>query len=551
MTARAAHRLGPAALVLAVLLTVTTACGSSSHRAEPRPGRRAAADVTVLAAFGLPRDDGALDRFVDEVSDPSSDHHLDFVGPRALRRRFGASAEAVRDARAALADLGIRGLHLDATGAMLIGPVTGGQARRALGVDLVVQDREDGSEVVQPALDPEVPDALEGRVTEVVGLTATLRPPSGTITGTTEGATPDPGCDDADLAPDADVADYLRYFGTGKLYDAGRTGHGVTIALLASERYDPAPIAAFEHCRESPTVEPDVVSVPLTPALGTGTEVTLDVLMAGWTAPGADLVVVQFDPFGSPVFPLAETLAASAARPRPVDLLSTSITFCEAALPDAELDLAEHLLMALAAQGVSTLSAAGDHGVAGCYPDQTDALPAYPSSSPNATAVGGTQFLLDDGHIVGEEAWREADRSASGGGGTSGHFGHRRYPDIASFAAVNRLNAIPQCDPLRCSWVALGGTSAPAPTLAANLALVLDDARAHGGPRRLGLLNPLIESLADAGRSPITDITRGSTAIGDADCCRAEPGWDQASGWGSITRFDRLAALVARLPRHR
>ena len=129
--------------------------------------------------------------------------------------------------------------------------------------------------------------------------------------------------------------------------------------------------------------------------------------------------------------------------------------------------------------------------------------------------------------------------------------GRRAYPDIASFAAVNRLNSIPRCDALSCRWVALGGTSAPAPTLAANLALVLDASRSAGGPERLGLLNPLLGSLSDASPPVLRDVVRGSTEMGGNRCCRAKAGWDMATGWGSIARYDRLAKQVAKLPADR
>ena len=492
------------------------------------------------------------------MSDPGSDRHLRFRSAREIRRRYGATPATVRRARSRLGELGIRDLQLDRSGAALVGQVTASTARSALGVELVRERRADGSEVVEPAMDPTVPKRLRGPIVEVVGLTATLLPPAGDLVGPVDaGARPDPGCEDVDLASDRSVADYLRYFGTGSLYDAGHDGTGASIAIWSQDQFDPVPVRAFARCRETPVVLPSVSVVPGAPEAAPGAEVTLDVIMAGWTAPGASLRVIRLDPFASPVFALAESLDV-AGDGRGLDLLSTSIGFCETALPGPELDLADDLLAALAAEGVTTLAASGDHGVAGCYPDRTPG-PSFPASSPHATAVGGTEFVLADGSIRGERAWREPDGSAAGGGGTSEHFARpsdqapiavsgrqRAYPDVAAFAAVNRLGAVPSCGPTACTWMPIGGTSASAPTLAANLALALSASRAAGGPDRLGLLRPLVAQLAERRSAALVDVTRGSTALFGNDCCRATPGYDLATGWGSLTRFDRLASWLER-----
>jgi subtilase family serine protease len=226
--------------------------------------------------------------------------------------------------------------------------------------------------------------------------------------------------------------------------------------------------------------------------------------------------------------------------------------------------IAEHLLLGLAATGVTTFAAAGDHGVAGCWPGSDEPLAAYPASSPYATAVGGTSFITDGDRIVGEEAWRDTAAEASGGGGESGRFGlpdyqddagidgdHRRYPDIASYAAIARLNSIPTCDAVACTWAAIGGTSAPAPTLAATFALVLSASERAGGPGRLGWVNLLLTGEAAREGGSITDIVDGSTALLGNECCDAVEGYDEATGWGTIDAFDDLTEVIRRYPPNR
>lgn len=552
--------LAPA--LLAVGLAGLSACADGDGGPPaPRAGAAAGDDVEVLVAFGLERDDRALANFVERTATPGEDDLGRFLTPGQLRERFGADPETIDDAQGRLADAGIDDAELDASGAVLQAQVTAAQARE-LGIDLVVQDREDGSRVVVPATDPGVPDALAGPITEVVGLTATIEPAAGAAVGPLPATEPAPGCDDPDLADDLAVADANRWAGTEPLYEAGHDGDGVTIALLAIERFDPAPVQAFAACRESPTVIPEVVSLPLTPPAPTGDEVTLDVIMAGWTAPGARLLVVQSDPYASPVFPLLQVLTSSEAGPEPVDVLSTSISYCEDALPEPELALADHALLALAATGVTTLAAAGDHGSAGCWPGSEDELAAYPASSPWATAVGGTALVLDDaGAIVGEQAWTDPATGASGGGGTSGRSDQpayqrragvggdrRRYPDVSALAAVDRINSIPRCDGVQCTWDQIGGTSAPAPALAGDLAVALSASAAAGGAEQAGWLNPSIATWAANVGDPIFDVVDGTTAADGRSCCAAGPGYDEATGFGSIVGWDRIAQQLADRP---
>jgi kumamolisin len=551
------------AAVAAVALTAVLlgGCGDDPARAIAE-GDPAADDRRVLVAFGLDRDDAELAAFVDAVSGPDATEG--FLTAEQLRRRFGASPAVIRDATDRLESIGIEGARLDASGAVLVAEVSAEQARTVLGAPLVEQDRADGSRVVLPERDPDVPDALRGPITEVVGLTATVESAADALVGPQPAGPVDPGCGSAELATSEDVAAANEPLGTAPLYDAGHQGEGVTIALWSVEAYAPAPVQAFATCRQSPTVQPRLVDVALTPPAPTGDEVTLDVIMAGWTAPGADLVVVRFDPYASLVFPMVQTLEQSEQGPAPIDLLSTSISVCEEALPAAELELAEHLLMALAATGTTTVAAAGDHGVAGCWPGSTDPMAAYPASSAYATAVGGTSFVRDGSRIVGEEAWREGDASGddgvAGGGGSSdrldlprfqrraGLTGTRRaYPDTSSLAAVDRINAIPRCDATACTWSELGGTSAVAPTLAGNLAVSLGAARANGAPgERIGWLNPWLAAWAERDDGLLVDLTEGSTAVLGNRCCTAGPGWDAATGWGSIRRFDLVAKRLDR-----
>jgi hypothetical protein len=102
-------------------------------------------------------------------------------------------------------------------------------------------------------------------------------------------------------------------------------------------------------------------------------------------------------------------------------------------------------------------------------------------------------------------------------------------------------------------WIAVGGTSAASPLLAGGLALVDELLREHGR-QDIGLANPL---LYEADRrylsaGAINDITTNDNDLGPyipdgtrkpLGCCTAAPGYDYASGLGTVD-LNKLAAIA-------
>jgi hypothetical protein len=105
--------------------------------------------------------------------------------------------------------------------------------------------------------------------------------------------------------------------------------------------------------------------------------------------------------------------------------------------------------------------------------------------------------------------------------------------------------------------MSVGGTSAAAPLLAGGLALVDQDLRLHHR-RALGLINPLLYQLAatPSGASIFRDVTQGNNDLGPFlkgvnvpfGCCSAAPGYDEASGLGSMNLAAFDAAALTALP---
>jgi len=92
------------------------------------------------------------------------------------------------------------------------------------------------------------------------------------------------------------------------------------------------------------------------------------------------------------------------------------------------------------------------------------------------------------------------------------------------------------------------GTSASSPSLAGLISLIVDR-RLKWDKKPLGLLNPLLYSLANKYPAVFYDITKGSTNCNESPtCCQygfvAEKQWDPASGLGSINHIMLTASLI-------
>jgi len=256
-------------------------------------------------------------------------------------------------------------------------------------------------------------------------------------------------------------------------------------------------------------------------------------------------------------------------------------------------------LMKLGLRGVSVLAATGDTGVQGAaqVPGTTQCepfVPVWPASSPYITAVGGTQFSTHTSAIcdveqvysygtasgmpfacpdddIGEIAC-SADTGAmiTSGGGFSNRYprpwyqqrqvteyltshGEGQIPPARFFNATGRgypdIAAISQNVPVvfEGQIVMVGGTSASAP-IASGIISSLNGARLALGRPPLGFLNPLLYALEEVSPESYIDVRVGNNSGGNrlgpeyTSCdwgFRALPGWDAATGLGSLN-FDLL-----------
>lgn len=363
-------------------------------------------------------------------------------------------------------------------------------------------------------------------------------------------------------------------YGVDELIDRDITGAGATIAIVT-------PFG-------SPTIEHDVQvfdrtwGLPDPPSLQTITpvgavpaldptdddmmawafEATLDVEYAHVMAPQANILVVA-TPIAETegVVGFSEIVAAEnyVVDNGLADVISQSLGTAEQTFPSRQrlLDLRSAFVNAKH-HGVSVLAGAGDSGATDYESDQQTLYPypvqSWPSSDPLVTSVGGTGLDLDASgdRIAPDTTWNDA--YGAGGGGVSSVFprpsyqdsvrnevgDHRGTPDVSLSAAVDGGAIVyASYNPRDTGWGVVGGTSEATPLFAGIVALAVQLAG-----HRLGLLNPELYRLAASADSGLVDVTAGDNSYGDVTGYQAGPGYDLASGLGTVDATRLVPALA-------
>jgi subtilase family serine protease len=555
----------------------------------------------------LVADDAGLRRFATAVTTIGSPQYAQYESISQLAARFGASsrtrARVVRILRAA----GATAIHLDATGLFVDATISARRAERLFDTTLDDFRIAHGARFTAPSSPVAVPARLRGLITGVVGLDtkgiaggpALAREASGgveridqTPPGPTSGYTPATGtrtgCAQAQATGGFTPNEYNTAYGYDPLHASGVLGQGERIALIEIDGFKATDIETFAHCFDLRLPAINGFGVGVSRPLAPGGESTLDLEVLDSVASGLrsiDVYESQAD--------AADTLQALTAplqnhgfKPQ---VISASLGLCEQftyeAVGRAGLAAAESALEEAAASGITFLAASGDDGSADCTNNNGEPEPDlavnYPASSDWATGVGGTNFSLSPQNtITSQVVWNDGseDPGAAGGGGVSALFprpayqdgivavDHRAVPDVAMLADIAPgfaiyCSATPDCvnsqEPN--PWETVGGTSAATPLLAGGFALVDEILREHE-VQSLGLANPLLYSI---GRVPteaasvFSDVTQGSNDVGPfvpsigqpLGCCTAVPGYDEASGWGSVNLSAFSAVALATEPK--
>jgi kumamolisin len=378
----------------------------------------------------------------------------------------------------------------------------------------------------------------------------------------------------------------------------GAKGQGRHIVLFESgENYDDSIVRDYARCfgLDMPSMRKVLVGSGPNPTKSANVEVLLDIQAVMGMLPELSQLTVLIGRDTAP-YPaiLAAGLDPARVGMRTPDAISVSYGICETALKGpfgrmtGRYPLWDDVAAYAAMMGVSVLVATGDSGSSGCLRQQQIAgsfgaaiseSVAYPGASPMVTAVGGTSMALTRGNAIAKQRpWNTAlygspgylifseepitiegltffDPNASdalqnvgaGTGGTStmarspwyqsAAGGMRTVPDVAMFADEKPGFTVlgTGLQPGTLAFGSVGGTSLATPLAAAAIAAVNQRLAARGG-HPIGFANPLIYGAAGApvAQRPFRDIAVGNNDLAKIGCCVARPGYDRASGFGTL-----------------
>jgi len=375
---------------------------------------------------------------------------------------------------------------------------------------------------------------------------------------------------------------YRTAYNLNPLYARGVTGQGKTIVIVDSYgsptiRND---IKVFDKQFGFPDPDLQIVKFgnvpPFDPTnatqVGWAEETTLDVEYAHSIAPGAKIVLAETavaETEGVTGFPEMMNAEQSLINAGVGDVISQSFGATENTFPgfsqgnySSLLNLRYAYKDALA-HHVTVLAGSGDAGATDYESDGATLYPyrvnSWPSSDPLVTSVGGSQLYLDNAgnRLQPDSVWN--DGFGAGGGGVSAVFprplfqigvrgvvgSHRGTPDISMSAAVNGGCWVywSFAGTGGAAWYIIGGTSEATPIFSGIVALA-DQVAGH----RLGLINPALYLLGAASQhgvnTGLVDITTGNNSFAGVTGYTAAPGYDLASGWGTINAAKFVPALA-------
>jgi hypothetical protein len=416
------------------------------------------ASTTITGAVVLrPRNTGALEQFIADVTAKHSSLFGHYLPKGQFARRFGPDASTIA---AVAGQLRGDGLHVDGvTGEGLLlrfhGPASRAASAFATGLDSY---RMAGGGLARATTTaPALPSSIAGSVATVVGLdelgprhrlrvhrsatdsarfsaakAATFQHPPGAPRACRQAA--------ADAAAfggltDDQIADAYGAFG---LYGAGDTGSGVHIGVFEEEPFLPSDIQHFDTCYFGASAAAAMSSrlnvIPLEGGIpqsaGSDGEALMDIENVSALAPGASI-----DVYENPETPQGEVaqIAAMVDEDRDQIITSSYGRPCEqeeeAGQPGTQQAM-NYLFQQAAAQGQTFLGAAGDNGSDSCeeahrepspQPGQNPISAGEIASQPYVLGVGGTT-ITDAAQPVQEHVWNDGAQGGAGGGGISQSF---------------------------------------------------------------------------------------------------------------------------------
>lgn len=375
-----------------------------------------------------------------------------------------------------------------------------------------------------------------------------------------------------------DIFDY----NIGNLWLKGIDGTGTTVAVI--EGWDDPGIAAYIHTRDlryglpDPDIETIFPSGPLPAACPAGMvvlgsygscnawvgELRLDVLTVHLIAPYAK-IIISATPADSEITDDAASNVAPPEMMHALEYISANhvanvisisdgtgeITYSHGA---AQIHANDPGPLSAAAAGIPVLNATGDCGVvqnlavanAQCGNTSPGPDTATWDDNPWVTAVGGSvpDVSKTNGSKLGPDPLWHVDGIFAEGAGFSSIYPRPSYQDDVAKITGSPWRSVPDI-----TMDSQDGTSESAPMVAGVLALATQ--LNHG--RNIGPVNPVLYGLLGplGQRAGISDVVSGNNSVTDPKTGQvlvpgftAGPGFDVASGWGTLNASVFVPALV-------
>lgn len=539
----------------------------------------------------------ALKALIADQQDPSSPRYHQWLTPAQFAARFGVSNADLSAITNWLQQQGFAVQGANASHTALTFSGTAAQVEQAFGTRLNTYNVR-GESVYAPSLDLTLPTSIAAVVSNIRNLSS-LRPharlrPAPRFTSSISG--------NHFLAPD----DVSTIYDVKALYNSGITGSGRTIAVVGQTAIATTDVTAFRSASGLSANTPTLTLVPnsgtsvVSSTSGDQDESDLDV---EWSSALAPAVTINFVYTGNNANYNVFDALQYAIDQKIAPVISISYGGCESQYTTADVSTFESWFAQANAQGQTVVAASGDDAAADCdYSSKTTITSAtqglavdLPAASPSVTGIGGAEFFGDvaapatywsstnnasSGSVlqyIPEEAWNDTSSTnglTGSGGGKSSLFGKpswqsgtgvpddgaRDVPDLAMAASPNHDGYL-YCTAGSCvngyrdassNLTVAGGTSFGAPTFAALLTLVEQQANVKG----LGNINPTLYAIGKASTTAFHDITTGNNIVpctaGTKDCPSSGSlgystgtGYDQVTGWGTPDAVQLATAFAA------
>jgi subtilase family serine protease len=537
------------------------------------PGRQIGPVVILLKQSA--EQQSALAKLLDDQADRASSLYRQWLTPEQYAGRFGAAKDDIAVIGSWLASYGLK-LETPARGRGWVAfSGAAGDIQTALGTE-IHRYRIGFAEHFANATPISIPEALEPVVGAFMGLDDFS-------------VHPRPLYNNSDGSHALAPGDIVTIYDIAPLHAAGIDGTGQKIVIVGDSAIDLNDLRTFRAMFDLPPNDPQLVLFGPDPGVNIDLgEADEDLEWSGAVAPNATIVYAYAanGAFEAAIYAVDQNLAP---------VMSMSYMSCE----EEAVELAgpfRAIAQQANAQGMTWMNANGDAGAAGCdrqvvNPIATRGLAvSFPSSLPEITAMGGTEFDEGSGNYwsgtnapggssalsyIPETAWNDTGALgylSAGGGGRSIVYpkpawqnapgvpddNFRDVPDV-SLAASWYHDAYWLCTGGGCGeWT--GGTSAASPLFAGIVALINQQLLAHKVVAQPGLgnINPVLYRMARNTTDVFHDITAGNNMVpclaGTTGCVNGElgynagPGYDLATGLGSVDALHLVNEWDTRAP---